>query len=744
MRSHLQSILIGLTGWAIVTPATAAELCPSTLPNYELDHTEFRTGGVTAVSRFSDTEIEQGERLREAIAQQGYETAMQQVGSTVSADTAAYVLVRFGQSLALPDSVLADALALLETVPVSERRDTILYDLTWDALWRERDAPQQGNLELAAQAVGEIQDARIRLGMHSSVFENALEQGRDDIAHQQWQQAVAFLDRQPTHRAVVWAELAATAQTVGDAPLADALSEQALTQLVKANRRPQSETIFAGPGYRQSILDKLARPLARAQQFDAAYQLATQIEENPGETEFAIAAAQIAAGETDVGLAQILTLDNRSFYAEHLTLVHDLAVAGDIDCSIAVFFAPAVNRQALDPLDEITGETFLLWAQAGRQDALWSLGMGINPVDSGFSSRDLLRVWVQAEAWETALELINGVPSAEARYSLLRRLAQTLTEAEDYAAAAQVRLASVALAEEKGLEIEPNRFPWEYSRPFRYPPNTVVTRNYAAVRQQLRDYSQRSTNETDGDFAELVAARDRLLALTHSPNFDEDGIFLLADVALALYQGGHPEAAEQTLQQLLFEIPPSVLRAELSAPTLGDYPASLQAQSLFARFQTAGWYDGIAEWLTNPVVGYGEDLNFIALDLPLTKQGEAILALAQAATANGNSQAALRVLPYLSRTDERVRVGAMVAAAMMNEERDRILAEDPNSAILQLDLIEAEISPLALSLPDSLLKVRAYLAISEAYITLESIDKAEHWLTMAVALMQRLQTQVES
>ncbi|MEO1619783.1 MAG: hypothetical protein AAFU53_01985, partial [Cyanobacteria bacterium J06632_3] len=285
------------------------------------------------------------------------------------------------------------------------------------------------------------------------------------------------------------------------------------------------------------------------------------------------------------------------------------------------------------------------------------------------------------------------------------------------------------------------RLPW---RPTAYTSGIFSSRRplfsrlLGNIQQMLRHVARDSSADTATALADLTLARDQLLEKSVSRDFGAGGILLLGEIALALYQIGYPEEAQRTLQQTFSHIPETVLRSRLPAPSLGDNLENNDLQFLFSKYEEAGWYAGTAEWMTHPAIGHGPDLNFIALDLPLSEQGEAVLALAQTAVEKGDSQAAIDLIPYVSRSDEQVRVGTMIAAEVMNKRRDRILLEDPDSAILQSDLIGTEIVSIATELPDSLLKVRAYLAVSEGYVMLESMDKAERWLSDAITLMQSL------
>ncbi|MEO1593570.1 MAG: hypothetical protein AAFU71_20115, partial [Cyanobacteria bacterium J06632_22] len=407
----------------------------------------------------------------------------------------------------------------------------------------------------------------------------------------------------------------------------------------------------------------------------------------------------------------------------------------DIDCSIAVFFAPEVDGYRLDRLDTATANTFLLWAQAGRQDAIFALGAGLSPRDARFFIYyDLIEAWVQTGDWETALALAHSKPEPEARYGLLERLARALTTAEDFESAAQVRTIAAAVANSAGFEPNNTIALGQQGRSsFSFARNSVVAHTLTAVRQQL------SARNTPATLTELTAAKDRLLALSDSPDFDGEGILLLGEIALAMYQNGYPEQAQQTLQQVLSDLPPEKMQASLAGPTLGDYLSNPGLEALLAQYQEAGWYDGIAVWLVNPVLGHQEDLNFIFLELPLSKQGAVILDLAQTAVNNGDDQAALALLPYLSRTDEQVRVGAVIATESMLRSQERAQQAAPDTTFVQLDQLSADIAPFAVALPDSLLKVRAYLAIAQGYITLDSRDKAAEWLAEAVTLMEALE-----
>ncbi|MEO1592035.1 MAG: hypothetical protein AAFU71_12170, partial [Cyanobacteria bacterium J06632_22] len=319
MRSHLKLALLGLASWLITTAPALANLCPTTVPEFELVYTSLQTGGVSSSSLFSPEEIEQGERFREVLMQQGYEAATALIGTAVSPDVAAYVLVWLADGQDLPDTALADVMALLNTVPPSERRDLILHYLAFDATW------QNDQWSVATQAVNAIQDPRIRLGVHRSLFEKAIDQNRWANQGQQWQQAVDFLNAQPTHRAVLWAELAAAAQSIEDERLAVTLRDAALAQLAQANEHPHSDLIFAGPAYSQTLLDKMARSLAQAHQFEVAHDLVNRLDGDTTAVRLAIATAQVEAGDIEAGVSQALTLGNRSFYPENAALVQTLA-----------------------------------------------------------------------------------------------------------------------------------------------------------------------------------------------------------------------------------------------------------------------------------------------------------------------------------------------------------------------------------------------------------------------------------
>ncbi|MEO1621102.1 MAG: hypothetical protein AAFU53_08715, partial [Cyanobacteria bacterium J06632_3] len=131
---RIKIALTGLLSWAILATPAVAELCSSALPEYRLTSSDIQTGSaISVIELFSETEIEQGERFREAITQVGYDSARDLIGPVVSPGVAAHVLVRFGPDLELPDSALTDALTLLEVAPDSERRDVTLHDIVWAA-----------------------------------------------------------------------------------------------------------------------------------------------------------------------------------------------------------------------------------------------------------------------------------------------------------------------------------------------------------------------------------------------------------------------------------------------------------------------------------------------------------------------------------------------------------------------------------------------------------------------------------
>lgn len=217
---------------------------------------------------------------------------------------------------------------------------------------------------------------------------------------------------------------------------------------------------------------------------------------------------------------------------------------------------------------------------------------------------------------------------------------------------------------------------------------------------------------------------------------DGQGIALWGEVALAMYVNGDPDEAAATLQAGLALWPQAFSHLENSRDTLTSYQQSPRIQDLLDHYEAASWYAGAVEWLVHPALGYSTQPNLIFLDLPLSRQGQAVLELSETAIAQGAEQAAMDIWPQLSRLDEQATVGATIATQVMLNRRDRVPADAP---FVQLDLLAVDIVPLADSLPNTLAKVRVYLAIAQGYTALGNTDQARTWLTAAATLTQELQ-----
>ena len=745
MRSHIKIALLSFVGWgASIAPALAnPALCPATLPEYEVVVQQPRFGGIASNENqlFSAEEIDQQNRFAQAIEQQGYEPVKSWIGTEISPTGAAYVLLGLTDSGNPPENaevMVADAVTLLvEQSSFSVHRDFILFYLV-------RVADEQGYWDTATQAVEEIQDPVLRLNSHVRLMQRAITEQRSTDLQQQQQQASTFLNRHPSYRATLWAELAAMAQTINNPALATTLTEQTLSELAQMGDSAASDRIYAG-SHRQVVIDQVARSLGQAGQFETAYGLLAELEGDAVDTQLAIATHQITAGEIDAALSRVLALADRSFHPENLAVVQALIAAGEIDCSIAVFLAPEVNGVSLRlgrsaPVSD-PAQIMLSWAKAGRQDVMLSLGEDKSPYPLDFYISELMRPWAELGEWETALDLANAIPNPRLRYHSLNTLAEALSVLEN-PATAQVQALATELATTLDLNPTPSTPPRpNFSSGFSLGSGSVTDSPYNNIRHRLQVLSSTDpANLEDPDIllTGLMALQTELLERSASPSFTVEGMRLMAEVALAMYEQGYEEQAEQALQQTLTIWPQAFAAFGDPAVHASYFLPAPQQQDLLARYQAAGWYAGVGAWLTHPVLGHETEPNYFFPHLPLSEQGEAVWTLAQAAIHAGHSETALDLFPHLTHPAEQVQVGAMIATQVMMRRSRLALQTDPNAAFLQLDLLSDQVTPLANELPPDLTTTRAYLAIAEGYVALKDEDKAERWLMAAVDLMQGL------
>ncbi|MGF1460295.1 MAG: hypothetical protein ACFBSG_14875 [Leptolyngbyaceae cyanobacterium] len=743
MTNRCSWLNIGLPVLTLLSYALTAEdaiantdqLCPSRVPTFQIDYDPRAESAYSSSSALTDDSAAQRQFI-DTFDQYGYDQARRLIGSSVSPEAAAAALVTlasFSGTDVRYDSVelLKDALTLLnELSDPGDRRDEALYLVT-------TAAARKSAWSIADEATRGIQRGRLRLTAHTDIIDLAKYQAATSVITAQRQQAHVFLSRQPSYQAVLLAELAALAKGLNNASQLNELTMAALEQVAQVAPESRPDQPAWGTSHRQASLALVARALAEAHQFDAAYQLTTQLEGNTAAVELAIATQQIEAGELAAGVAQVLAIGDRGRYSGTIAVARALARAGEINCSIAVLLPPQIMYTSFSrssPQADHLAETLLIWAQSDRIEAVAAV-FNQPAGDSFIEMSKVMAHWGEAEAWTLAEALANALTASKVRYEALQALATELTQTGQSDAAARIQAIADHLASTATVtSTVPPLADLPESQPLYtssiHSDNQVIL---DAASTQLQTGQALAPQDPAAALSYFQTARQMVASLpANYTSQGTQGAEILSDVALGLYTMSEQDLAEQVLLEAT-----SLWSQVIDNPGLGA-TAAHPVYQLRNRYVAAGWYTGAVEWVVHPMIGSVVNERLTDLSLSPSRQAKAVSALADQAIATGATQAAIAIVPRLSLPHEQAWLMADIATQVMLYKREQVAQVDPNTAFMQLDLLATEAVPLAERLPETLFKARAYLAIAQGYAALEDPDQAQQWLDTAIVSTQDL------